>query len=282
MNPIEENAVNILIYLTENKIDQANGNQIKDLTGLNPEDINDAIEYLESIGAVDVEKFIGTTPYRFGIVMVNSRGRYLYHEVKREMSEVKKDEEKKLLPKRPFNPVGSPYGFTDDDWEFVSLRKEDIATLNVGFGLQYKSEYYNTDQLINNIKKHFEKTIEMYNEKHSKSKVTLQFEKLTAGYGEHLFNTIARSIIGSDIAVFEVSDQNPNVMIELGVALTWGVRVLPLRERNSPKPPTDISGQTWIEYENSGEKIPDEEFHKKLEKMIERAIAKKGGSSSFA
>jgi hypothetical protein len=69
----------------------------------------------------------------------------------------------------------------------------------------------------------------MYNKKLSKEKITLQFEKLTAGYGEHLFNTIVRSIIGSDIAVFEVSDQNPNVMIELGVALTWGVRVLPLR-----------------------------------------------------
>ncbi len=65
-------------------------------------------------------------------------------------------------------------------------------------------------------------------------------------------------------------------MIELGVALTWGVRVLPLREKKSPEPPTDISGQTWIEYENSGEKIFDKEFHKKLEKMIERAIAKKG------
>ena len=64
-------------------------------------------------------------------------------------------------------------------------------------------------------------------------------------------------------------------MIELGVALTWGIRVLPLREKSSPKPPTDISGQTWIEYEKSGEKIIDEEFPKKLEKMIERAISKK-------
>ncbi|MCD6211057.1 MAG: nucleotide-binding protein [Methanophagales archaeon] len=274
MNPIKENAVKILTTLIEREVKEAQGKQIEQMTGLSPEDINDAVDYLEDLGSVEVIKWLGTAPYNFGAITVNSRGRYLYHEMKKRTDEVEK--EKKLLPERPVNPVGSPYGFTDDDWEFVSLRREDRSTLNVVFGLQYKSEYYNTDQLISNIKKYFQKAVETYSEKPSKEKITLQFEKLTAGYGEHLFNTIARSIIGSDIAVFEVSDQNPNVMIELGVALTWGVRVLPLREKNSPKPPTDISGQTWIEYEESGGKIIDEEFHRKLEKMIERAISKKG------
>ena len=274
MNPIKENAVKILTTLIEREVKEAQGKQIEHMTGLSPEDINDAVDYLEDLGSVEVIKWLGTAPYNFGAITVNSRGRYLYHEMKKRTDEVEK--EKKLLPERPVNPVGSPYGFTDDDWEFVSLRREDRSTLNVVFGLQYKSEYYNTDQLISNIKKYFQKAVETYSEKLSKEKITLQFEKLTAGYGEHLFNTIARSVIGSDIAVFEVSDQNPNVMIELGVALTWGVRVLPLREKNSPKPPTDISGQTWIEYEESGGKIIDEEFHRKLEKMIERAISKKG------
>jgi len=274
MNPIKENAVKILTTLIEREVKEAQGKQIEQMTGLSPEDINDAVDYLEDLGSVEVIKWLGTAPYNFGAITVNSRGRYLYHEMKKRTDEVEK--EKKLLPERPVNPVGSPYGFTDDDWEFVSLRREDRSTLNVVFGLQYKSEYYNTDQLISNIKKYFQKAVETYSEKPSKEKITLQFEKLTAGYGEHLFNTIARSIIGSDIAVFEVSDQNPNVMIELGVALTWGVRVLPLREKNSPKPPTDIPGQTWIEYEESGGKIIDEEFHRKLEKMIERAISKKG------
>jgi len=118
--------------------------------------------------------------------------------------------------------------------------------------------------------------MEIYNaKKSSEEKIEMKFEKLTAGYGEHLFNTITRSIIGSDIAVFEISNQNPNVMIELGVALTWGVRVLPIREKSNPTPPSDISGQTWITYENSGEKILDGEFYKKLEKTRERAISKK-------
>lgn len=275
MNLVEENAVKILTTLIEKNVKQAQGKQIEQIIGLSPEDINDAVDYLVVLGSVEVIRGLGTEPYTFGAIMVNSRGKFLYHEMKKRTDEVEKEKEKKLLPERPVNPVGSPYGFTDDDWEYVSLRREDRSTLNVVFGLQYESEYYNTDQLINNIKNYFQKAVEMYNKKRSKEKITLQFEKLTAGYGEHLFNTIARSIIGSDIAVFEVSDQNPNVMIELGVALTWGVRVLPLREKKSPNPPTDISGQTWIEYEESGGKIIDEEFHKKLEKMIERAISKK-------
>src|SRR2546425_1188080 len=78
------------------------------------------------------------------------------------------------------------------------------------------------------------------------------FEPLAAGYGEHLFNEIARDVISADIAVFDTSDLNPNVMIEMGVALTWGVRVLLIKEKNCPKPPSDISGQTWADYEENG------------------------------
>ena len=52
--------------------------------------------------------------------------------------------------------------------------------------------------------------------------VQLDFQSLAAGYGGHLFNKIARDIIGADIAVFETSNLNPNVMLEMGVALTWG------------------------------------------------------------
>jgi hypothetical protein len=76
-----------------------------------------------------------------------------------------------------------------------------------------------------------------------------------AGYGEHLFNKIAVDIISSDIAVFETSDYNPNVMIEMGVALTWGVRVLPIKKKGRPIPPSDISGQTWAKYTDDGSKF---------------------------
>jgi hypothetical protein len=44
----------------------------------------------------------------------------------------------------------------------------------------------------------------------------------------------AFAIIGSDIAVFETTDLNPNVMIEM--SLRWGTRALPIRRHDAPKP----------------------------------------------
>ena len=106
--------------------------------------------------------------------------------------------------------------------------------------------------------------------------VSLHFQPLAAGYGEHLFNEIARDIISADIAVFDTSDQNPNVMIEMGVALTWDVRVLPIKAEGCEKPPSDISGQTWADYRDSGREWVDPNHQRKLFRMVERAARKKG------
>jgi predicted nucleotide-binding protein len=104
----------------------------------------------------------------------------------------------------------------------------------------------------------------------------LKFSALHAGYGEHLFNEIARDIISSDIAVFETSDIAPNVFIEIGVALTWGSRVFLIKDEKCPKPPSDISGQTYADYQNNGMIFTDPEHSEKLYRMVERAIQKKG------
>lgn len=50
--------------------------------------------------------------------------------------------------------------------------------------------------------------------------ISLNSRPLAAGSGEHLLIEIAGDIIGADVAVFDASDQNPNVMIEMGLALT--------------------------------------------------------------
>ncbi|MGC1927711.1 MAG: hypothetical protein WA667_01945 [Candidatus Nitrosopolaris sp.] len=63
-------------------------------------------------------------------------------------------------------------------------------------------------------------------------------------------------------------------MIEIGVALTWGVRLLPIREREAPKPPSDISGQTWAEYIR--DRLEFSPGHtQRLLSMVEFAIMKK-------
>jgi hypothetical protein len=105
--------------------------------------------------------------------------------------------------------------------------------------------------------------------------VSLDFRVLGAGYGGHLFNQIARDIISSDIAVFETSDLNSNVMIEVGVALTWGTRVLPIRRQDAPRPPSDISGQTWATYEADGSSWTDPRHGAELAKMVELACLRK-------
>jgi hypothetical protein len=246
------------------------------LTHLSPQEINDAIDYLESIGAIRVERGMGTHPFNFFMIGIEGRGRYLYHEIKERIIDPAEDGVKgsKNLPDKPLNPVGSPFGFTENDWETVALQKGDKTTLFVVMGLKFKSNYYDTDNLVKSIEEYFNQAIILYNSKHPE-KIQLKFDKLEAGYGTHLFNSIASSIIGSDIAVFDTSDHNPNVMIELGVSLTWGIRVLLIREKDSPDIPSDISGQTWIKYEDSGKKILDDKFSKQLEVMITRAIASK-------
>lgn len=129
-----------------------------------------------------------------------------------------------------------------------------------------------------NIEKMFQQAVTQFNQESGNQKIALDFRPLAAGYGEHLFNEIARDIISADIAVFDTSDLNPNVMIEMGVALTWGIRVLPIKADGCPKPPSDISGQTWADYRNSAESFLDSEHNQKLLRMVERAIRKKSKS----
>jgi len=65
-------------------------------------------------------------------------------------------------------------------------------------------------------------------------------------------------------------------MLEMGVALTWGVRVLPIKHQGQPKPPTDVSGQTWVDYCDNAKTFAEPDHGSKLIRMIERAVRKKG------
>jgi hypothetical protein len=148
--------------------------------------------------------------------------------------------------------------------------------LYVVLGYQFQSNHYDSDQLQTNLKKDFETVVEKYNELPGSDNIKLIFKPLAAGYGEHLFNEISRDIISSDIAIFDTTDLNANVMVEMGVALTWGIRVLPIKKVGCIKPPSDISGQTWADYENSAKRFSDVGHPQKMLQMVRRAIRKKG------
>ena len=287
MNPIEQNATTILAAIIENDKQSGEeayhgGKTINEMTGIKPSDINDAVEFLDDRTLIKTLKALGTKPYRFALIKANSRGRYVYYETKKQIEESDRSSEESVSKKMSENvsatsplPAGSPFGFTDQDWEYVQTLKRMENILYVVMGMQFESQKYDTEKLKQNIKVQFEKAIDNYNEKSSLEKIVLNFKHLSAGYGEHLFNQIARDIISSDIAVFETSDSNPNVMIELGVALTWGIRVLPLLKNGCSTPPSDLSGLTWVKYRNNGSEFVSDSHDDEMVSMVERAILKK-------
>lgn len=276
---IKENAGIILTALYEESqtsdTPEIEGDKIRELTQLEPQQINDAVEILNDNGYVEWQQFLGTAPFNFGYVEITPRGKAEYE---RALEESKRGQNIPKTPdiSSPITPVGSPYGFLDNDWELVIEKKAEAGKLNVVVGYQFKSEHYNSEILIKNLHEHFEKAVAAYNAIPTSLPVKLDFSPLAAGYGEHLFNEICRDIICADIAVFETSDLNPNVMLEMGVALTWGIRVLPIKVHGSQKPPSDISGHTWADYLDSGGRFVDTDHERKMFRMVERAARKKG------
>jgi len=251
---IEENAIIILKGIVSQITDEMgramlSGEDLAHITDLLPAQINDAVSILLENGFVEWQQTLGTAPYIFREVGITPRGRYELERIEKTEDDM---EQKQHSFQRAPQPIGSPYGF------------------------QFLSEHYQSDQLIKNLKEDFQEAVDQYIKMPGSIKTEFIFSPLSAGYGEHLFNEITRDIISADIAVFETSDLNSNVMIEMGVALTWGVRVLPIKKEKCPKPPSDISGQTWADYQNSGERFLDKDHCQKLLRMVERAIRKKG------
>lgn len=292
---LEMNQYLILKYLTEeaNKkgvVEYVPAQDIQKAIGMEPLQINQAVDLLQSSGLVGWMRPMGTSPFTFGFVRLTARGTYEFQ--RRQFAEklkqlpAKEEAKKKetatvqeilsvLAERRPPSPIGSPYGFTDKDWETVSAWKANKNVLYVVLGCKFNSDYCNYTEVGKNLAEMFKQSVIRYNSENAGANIELRFAPLHAGYGEHLFNEIARDIISSDIAVFETSDMAPNVFIEIGVALTWGSRVFLIKNENRPVPPSDISGQTYADYRDNGKTFVDPQHSEKLYRMVERAIRKK-------
>jgi hypothetical protein len=289
--PLQELATDVLMLLAKmrsatNTRGEVDGATLAEITSLLPDDLNDAISLLQRSGYVEWRQYLGTSPFVFGHVWITPVGRYEAERVSSILAEplnTAPSPSSKAAVREggislPPAPIGSPYGFNDEDWEFIAEQKDRASQLSVVMGYQFDSAHYDSASLRDNVRVMFQVAVDRYNELPGSLKTILDFRPLAAGYGEHLFNEIARDIIASDIAVFDTSDLNPNVMVELGVALTWGIRVLPIKLHTKSNPPSDISGQTWASYEDSAYKFLDPDHGDKLVRMVERAIRKKGRS----
>lgn len=279
---IEEDATRVLLYMAAFvETDAAaatkgharwEGPALANAVHLAASRLNDCVEILEANGYVDVLRYLGTRDFTFGTVTLTSRGRVEAERIEKQIRS-QQDGSRDRVALTP-TPTGSPFGFTDEDWEAVSLGRDDGSRLMVVFGHQWKSTYFESDTLRHNVGEMFQQALAAVSE-HVRGEIRLDYRPLAGGYGGHVFNAIARDIISADIAVFEMSDNNANVMIELGVALTWGIRVLLIRKQESPTLPSDISGLTWAIYRDDGVTWHEDSHQHKLTKMCEMAIAKK-------
>jgi hypothetical protein len=87
MNPIIQNAYDILVKMVEKSRNYISPEEIRYLTGLNPNDLDDAVEYLVGQGVVEVLRGSGTAPYGFYNARVTPTGRILYYNLKNKMEE---------------------------------------------------------------------------------------------------------------------------------------------------------------------------------------------------
>lgn len=202
-NQIDQDGVAILSALARAPRDTyVGGPELSQLTGLDPDRINDAVARLVDLGYAESIRTFGTAPYDFSEVTITSRGRYEHQGFSAHYGEISQGllgtEPVALvtLPARPPAPVGSPYGFTDEDWEMVARQKAETRTVYVVFGYQFRSEHYETEALKTNVSHTFAQAVERFNEANPRARISLDFKPLAAGYGEHLFNNIARNIIG--------------------------------------------------------------------------------------
>jgi hypothetical protein len=83
--PIETNALLVVAVLFEsNNGDGASfdGATLQSATQLSPRNLNDAVEYLSSQGLLERNDYMGTSPYEFGDVSLNTHGRQFYYQTK--------------------------------------------------------------------------------------------------------------------------------------------------------------------------------------------------------
>ena len=103
---VEENAAIVLEALykefpkTEGQF-EIDGQRVQGLTGLSPQEINDAVSILIDSGYAEWLQYLGTAPFDFGHVWITPRGKLEYERSSTDM---------KAMIYEPMTPVGSPYG----------------------------------------------------------------------------------------------------------------------------------------------------------------------------
>lgn len=127
-NPIERDAYKLLAILFENNPNgeySFHGKNIKDLSGLKPIDINNAIDFLDKKGLIERFDLGVNHPYNFSSVLLNGEGNFQYHELN------KVDESKNNLKNKKSMKIFISHSHKD-----VEIAKALIELLRVSLNLK--------------------------------------------------------------------------------------------------------------------------------------------------
>lgn len=108
---VEENAAIVLEALynefpkTKDQF-EIDGKRVQELTGLSPQEINDAMSILIDADYVEWLQYLGTAPFDFGHIWITPRGKLEYERAKEEYERSSTD--MKAMIHEPMTPVGSP------------------------------------------------------------------------------------------------------------------------------------------------------------------------------
>ncbi len=110
--------------------------------------------------------------------------------------------------------------------------------IRIVYGYDWKSR-------SDNVALIYDEVMEVVTEVHKKHHFDITFDSL-GGKDGSIFCDICRQIQSADIAMFDVSTHNPNVILELGIAIGTGRYIFILRSRHHKRPPTSLSDLSGI------------------------------------
>jgi len=114
----------------------------------------------------------------------------------------------------------------------------------VFIGYQFRSKYYRQVDLLACI----QVAVDLANQDLVQIHRKLKLRRVGLEEGIHISCEICGKIKASEICIFEISDRNPNVLFELGMAA--GKKIVLLKSLQSGDVPSDISGIKYTHYNN--------------------------------
>ena len=122
----------------------------------------------------------------------------------------------------------------------------ELAKLRVFVGLRLRSEFHDIEDM-----KSLMNTLSNNLRKSDRISLDVQYGKFPPG--SILWDEITNAISRSDICIFDISENNPNVMMEVGLALGLGKQVFMLKNKKSEKQypkPSDVPS-VYVPYEGN-------------------------------